>query len=824
MTTAWSAEAARLPIHAAIDPVRAALAERGRVVLHAPPGAGKTTIIPLVLADEAWCTGTVLMLEPRRLAVRGAATRLAALRGETPGQSVGWRMRQDTRVSAATRIEVITEGVLTRRLQRDPELADVSAVIFDEFHERSLDADVGLALTLDMADALRDDLRIVVMSATLDTDPIAALLDAPTVSSPGRSFPIEVVQVDTDRSARIEVVTAGAVRHALATHAGDVLVFLPGAGEIDRTARALANVDRTVDVRSLYGALSPAAQDAAIAPSAAGRRKVVLATSIAETSLTIEGVTVVIDAGWRRSPRLDLGSGMSRLVTRTVTRAEADQRAGRAGRLAPGTAYRLWDRSLDATLQAFPEPEITVADLTGLALELAAWGASEDSLRWLTPPPPAHLAAARDLLIRLDALGEEGYITAHGRAMAELPIHPRLAHLLLRGAELGHGSTAADVAAVLHESGLRRRRRTDLTDRLRALRQPDGFDRGAVARSRADAKRFRALVGATGPSDPDAAGLVLGLGFPDRVGGARRGVRGDFVLSGGRGAFLDETDPLAGVPYLCAAELDGQATRSRIYLAAPLDEADVRIIGGDRIVTHTEIRWDHQTEDIVAERTEQFDALVLGRAPVRADDVDVSFTDALIAGIRRLGLRIFEWNSAITDLQQRLAFLHRHDPGRWPAADDESILADAEVRIAPYLGTSRRRRDLRRVDGAAVLLHGLDWGQRASIDELAPTRLSVPSGHSHRVDYGVDPPVLAVKLQEMFGSTTTPTVAGGQVRVVLHLLSPAGRPLQVTQDLASFWDGAYAQVRADMRGRYPKHPWPDDPRAAPATARTKRRS
>lgn len=828
----WRAAADALPIGEAIEPLTAALRDRGRAVLHAPPGAGKTTIVPLALLEEPWREGTIVVLEPRRLAVRAAATRLASLLGEQPGQRVGWRMRQDTKVSKATEIEVVTEGTLTRRLQRDPELTGVSAVLFDEFHERSLDADLGLALTLEVADALRPDLRIVVMSATLDADPVAELLDAPIVRSHGRAFPVDHVHIDTPRfeggrRARIEPAVVAAILRALAEKDGDVLVFLPGAGEIDRVARALsasagAALGPDVDVRPLHGRLPSDVQDAAIRPAPKGRRKVVLSTAIAETSLTIEGITCVVDAGWRRTPRLDAGSGMTRLVTVPVTRAEATQRAGRAGRLGPGTAYRLWSRADEATFREFPEPEIEVTDLTSLALDLAAWGADVDELAWPTPPPAAHLAAARDLLVALGALDADGTITPEGRRMAELPVHPRLAHLLLRGAALGHGALAADTAAALHESGLRRRG-SDVAERVDALRSPGRFDRGAVERARRDALRFRDLVdapGRPGTADRDALGLVVGLGFPDRVGKARDGQRAEFLLSGGRGAFVDEGDPLAGADFVCAVELDGQATRARVFLGAVLSEDDVRTIADDAITEREEVHWDGRGGDVVARRVERFGAVVLAAAPAH-DAPDAAFAGALVDGVRDMGVGILGWSDDVRALQDRLGFLHRLDPDRWPDVDDGAIVADADERIRPFLSGARKRRDLRRIDGREVLLRGLSWEQRSSVDDLAPPRLAVPSGNTHRVDYSVDPPVLAVKLQEMFGATETPTVANGRVAVVLHLLSPAGRPLQVTQDLPSFWSGAYADVRADMRGRYPKHPWPEDPATAAPTARTK---
>jgi ATP-dependent helicase HrpB len=821
-----------LPIVEVLDEVCGALDTPGRAVLHAPPGAGKTTLVPLVLLAQPWCDGTVLVLEPRRLAVRSAARRLAQLLGERPGQRVGWRMRHDTKVSAATRIEVVTEGVLTRRLQRDPELSGVSAVVFDEFHERSLDADLGLALTLDVADALRPDLRLLVMSATLDVDPVADLLGAPVVRSLGRAFPVEVVHVDPgsgpDRRRLAEAAVAPAVRRALAAHDGDVLVFLPGAAEIRRAQQALGGLGPGVRVRPLLGALTPDEQDAAIAPSPPGTRKVVLATSIAETSLTIEGVTVVVDAGLRRVSRLDPGSGMTRLVTLPVTAAEAEQRAGRAGRLGPGTAYRLWHPSEDANRRAHPEPEIEVADLTPLALDLAAWGAAEDDLAWLTPPPVAHLSAARRLLNRLGALDEGGTITTHGRQMAELPLHPRLAHLLLAGAELGHGALAADLAAALHEDGLVPRGRTDVAARLRALRDRGG-DQAARARARTDAARWRSLVDAGGtPGDiagtpeEEALGRLLALAYPDRIGRRRPGARGELLLVDGRGVRIDPGDPLAAAEWLVVADHDGDPTRARVRAAAPITEAEVREVAAATITVDEEVGWDTRTRDVIAHRRERLGAVVLAERPLDEVDHD-AVVAALVEGIRREGVSLLTWDRDARRLQDRLGFLHRLDPGRWPDVSDDALVADAGRRIAPLLAGARRRRDLARVDVTEVLLAGLAWDQRRELDALAPERLAVPSGNHHRVDYGADPPVLAVKLQEVFGATETPSVGGGRVPVVLHLLSPAGRPLQVTQDLASFWAGAYAQVRADMRGRYPKHPWPEDPLAATPTARTKPR-
>ncbi|MFP5320899.1 MAG: ATP-dependent helicase HrpB [Acidimicrobiia bacterium] len=818
------AEVRGLPVVEALPALRDAVRDRGRAVLHAPPGAGKTTVVPLVLLAEPWCTGTVLVLEPRRIAVRSAARRLAQLLGEGPGATVGWRMRQDTLVSERTRIEVVTEGVLTRRLQRDPELAGVSAVVFDEFHERSLDADLGLALVTEVVEALRPELRVVVMSATLDVAPVADLLDAPVVRSEGRAFPVDVVHVDPgpapDRRRAVEAALVPAVRRALGEQDGDVLVFLPGAAEIQRAQRALGDLGPGVAVRPLLGSMPSADQDAAIAPSPPGTRKVVLATSVAETSLTIEGVTAVVDSGLRRVPRLDPGTGMSRLVTLPVTTAEAEQRAGRAGRLGPGRAYRLWHPAEDAGRRRHPEPEIEVADLTPLALDLAAWGAQVDDLAWLTAPPAGHLAAARSVLRRLGALDADGTITAHGRRLATLPLHPRLGHLLVRGAELGHGSLAADLAAALHEDGLRRRDRTDVAERLRALgdrRDP------AAARARRDAARFLDEVGGDrGRRDTGAVGLLAALAFPDRIGRRRPGGRGEVLLADGRAATFPSTDPLADAEWVVVVEHDGDPTRARTREAAAIDEGVVRLVAGDDVEVVDEVRWDERRGEVVARRLERFGAVTLSEGPL-AEPPAEAVRSALLDGLRAEGLGLLGWDDEVRRLQARLGFLHRLDPDRWADVSDAALLDDAEARLAPLLAGPRRADDLRRIDGREVLLAGLGWRERSAIDELAPERLEVPSGNRHRVDYDADPPVLAVKLQELFGSTETPAVGGGRVPVVLHLLSPAGRPLQVTQDLASFWDGAYAQVRAEMRGRYPKHPWPDDPRAATPTSATKRR-
>ncbi|HEU5171084.1 MAG TPA: ATP-dependent helicase HrpB [Gemmatimonadales bacterium] len=823
-----------LPIDPALPALREALRTAGAAVLQAPPGSGKTTRVPPALLEEPWLAGRrIVLLEPRRLAARAAARFMARSLGERVGETVGYRMRRDTRIGRSTRLEVVTEGVLTRMLQADPGLEGIGLVVFDEFHERSLHADLGLALTLHSRRILRDDLRVLVMSATLDGAAVAALLGgAPVVTAAGRRFPVTTRYLDPRDGARLEDTVAGAVRLALAEEPGDVLVFLPGTAEIRRVAGRLdgGGLGPGVTVAPLYADLPADAQDSAIRPSPPGRRKVVLATSIAQTSLTIEGVRVVIDAGLARVPRFSPRSGMTRLATVRVSLAAAEQRRGRAGRVAPGVCYRLWPASLDRTLRPHDLPEMLDADLAPLALELAEAGiVAASDLRWLDPPPAAALAQARELLAELGALDGAGGITAHGRRMAGLGVHPRLAHLLLRGRELGLGAVACDIAAVLGDRDPLRASAgadADLRTRLDALRRGDGrIAAGVRGRLREEARRLREAIGAGSPREPadeEWAGLLLALAYPDRVGQRRPGAAQRFVLRNGQGAYLAEPQALGESPYLTVAELDGDPRESRVFLAAPVSLEDLLEQFGDQVRVETAITWDEGASGVIARRREQLGALVLRDAPLRDPD-PAAVRGALVAWLRREGPRSLPWSDAARRLRERLRFLHRLDAG-WPDVSDEVLMERLEEWLGPELAGVRRRDQLARVDLAAALPRLLDPRQRRTLDELAPTQVEVPSGSRIAIDYSdADAPVLPVRLQEVFGWRETPRIAGGRVPLTLHLLSPAQRPVQVTRDLAGFWRTTYFEVRKDLRGRYPKHHWPDDPLAARATRRAKRR-
>ncbi len=839
-----------LPIDDVIPDVRAALRHAGRVVLAAPPGAGKTTRVPLALLDEPWLAGgRILMLEPRRLAARAAAARMAATLGERVGGTVGYRMRMDTNVTNATRIEVVTEGVLTRMIQSDPSLAGAGLVIFDEFHERSVHADLGLALALEARNALRDDLRLMVMSATLDHEPIARLLgNAPVVVSQGRMHPVETRYVTPDATRRIEQNVAATVARSLATDEGDLLVFLPGAAEIRRTLALLADASLPpgVDVLPLHGTLSQQEQDRAVAPSVPGRRKVVLATSIAETSLTIDGVRVVVDSGVMRVPAFSPRSGMTRLQTVRVTTASADQRRGRAGRQAPGIAYRLWNRADDATLLAFNAPEILAADLAPLALELAEWGVPDPAaLAWLDVPPRAAYAQARELLAELGALDRAGAITEHGRAMAALPLHPRLAHMVLMARDRGLGATACVVAALLSERDIVRAGGTpvDADIRLRvglfARENANGrtasgasvdiaahgmvVDRGAVARVAAQAAQWRRQLGVAHQAlDVEASGLLIAMAYPDRVAQLRAGGGGRFVLRNGGAAMLAQAQPMASEGYLAVAELDGKRRESQIFLAAPIRREDIRELLGEQIEQRVVVAWDADTGAVRARRLEMLGALVL-RETVASDVPNEAMVDALIAAVRSEGLALLGFGRDARRLQERVAFLRARDAS-WPDMSDDALLENLEGWLAPHLAGRRRREELASLDMVSVLLASLAWEQRTALERLAPTHITVPSGSRIAIDYSnPESPMLAVRLQEMFGLAETPCVGGG-VPLTIQLLSPAQRPVQVTRDLAGFWRNTYFDVRKDLKGRYPKHYWPDDPMQAEPTRRARPRT
>ncbi len=808
-----------LPIDAALPELKDALRAAGRAVLQAPPGAGKTTRVPLALLEAGLFEGRLLMLEPRRLATRAAAERMAATLGEKVGGTVGFRMRGAAKVSGATRIEVVTEGILTRMIQADPGLDGIGALVFDEFHERSLNADFGLALAWDVRQALRGDLKLLVMSATLDAEPVAALLDAaPVVTAEGRLYPVETRWLDRPlpREMRLEVAVAGLVEQALAETEGGVLVFLPGEGEIRRVAAALeGRVPKGVSLHPLYGALPFAKQRAAIAPARSGR-KVVLATAIAETALTIEDIRVVVDAGLARRSRFDPGRGMSRLVTERVTKAEAAQRTGRAGRVAPGVCFRLWTRGEEGALATFPPPEIAAADLAGLALDLAAWGVREaGDLAFLTPPPAGTMAEAQALLRNLGALEADGAITPHGRALAALPLHPRLAHMLQVA-----GPDAAPLAALLSDRDPLRDRGADLALRLSALRDParHGPARGALERIAAEAARLRKALPAARPGRRYSTEEQAALAYPDRIGLRRPGDEPRWILSGGTGAALDAGDPLAGARLLVAVDLDGAGREARIRLAAPLSEAELRAVHGDRISWHEVCDWSRRDRAVLARRQERYGALVLADQ-VWPDPPPQAVARAMLEGLRQLGL---PWSDAARRLQARIELL-RAEGVALPDFSDAALLAEAEDWLLPYLGGLRNSADLGRLDLGPALRARLDWEQMHLIDRLAPAKFTTPLGREVPLDYADGAPEIAVRLQEMFGVTEHPTVGPRRLPLKITLLSPARRPVQTTTDLPGFWATSYADVRKDMRGRYPRHPWPEDPTQAAPTLRAKPR-
>lgn len=834
-----------LPIDVVLPELQAALAAHQAVVLEAPPGAGKTTRVPLALLQQPWLEEkSILMLEPRRLAARGAAGFMAQELGEEVGRCVGYRVRFDNRVSADTRIEVVTEGILTRRLQHDPELTGVGLVIFDEFHERNLHSDLALALCLDAQRGLREDLKLLVMSATLDGDKVAALLDAPVVRSEGRCYPVATHYLPRDPEGPLHKVTARAVERALAETEGDILVFLPGAGEIRRTEEHLQQgIELTsLEVVPLYGDLPFEQQQRAILPSTTGRRKVVLATPIAETSLTIEGVSVIIDSGWQRVPRFDPPSGLTRLETVRVSRASAEQRSGRAGRLGPGVCYRLWGEGTQRGLIPYNAPEILEADLMPLALELAQWGISDaTTLTWLDPPPAGALAQARELLQQLQALDGSGRITPLGREMAALPLHPRLAHMLLQARSMGLAAIACDVAALIAERdplrAIESERRCDFPLRLEALhahrRQGNkgarayGADPAACAAAERASRQWRHLLKVQADdrmADEQDVGLLLAMAYPDRIALRRREGGNRYLLSNGRGATLFAACSAAS-ELLVAATLDGRGDESRIFLAAPLSLSTLEAVMAGQISWQTIVGWDRASESVLAREERRLGALVLSQRALQQPMPEAMVT-AMLEGIRAMGLECLPWNEEARQLQARVLSLRQWLPEEvWPDLSDDVLLAGLEEWLAPYLNGMNRRAHLAKLNLADLLRNSLDWDKRQRLEQAAPTHLQVPSGSRKKLTYSSDasPPVLAVKLQELFGLADTPTVAGGKMAVKLHLLSPAQRPLQVTQDLKSFWDNTYPEVKKEMKGRYPKHPWPDDPWNALPTARTKPR-
>ncbi|MGB7319539.1 MAG: ATP-dependent helicase HrpB [Planktotalea sp.] len=804
----------KLPIDAVLPELLEALKTHGRAVLQAPPGAGKTSRVPLALLRSGQISGKIVMLEPRRLATRAAAERLAAQMGETVGETVGYAMRGARKIGANTRIEVVTEGILTRMIQSDPELSGVGAVIFDEFHERSLNADLGLALCIECRAALRDDLALIVMSATLDAAPVAALLgDAPVVTSQGRSFPVEDIYLPRPfgKDRRLEAGIAELIDTALAGGSGGVLAFLPGEGEIRRTQALLEKrLPANVAVRALFGAMRFQDQRAAIQPETDGRRKVVLATSIAETSLTIEDIRIVVDSGLARRARFDPGTGMARLVTERASRAEVTQRAGRAGRVAAGQAYKLWAKAENGTLPAFAPAEIETADLTGLALELALWGAPPEDLPFLTAPPAAALGEAQLLLQQLGALTLDGRLTGHGKALARFPVHPRLAHMLMHA-----GPQSAAVAALLSERDpLGRGAGCDLSLRIRALN--DGrLPKEVSARLRQETTRLKKLV----PEQSAPAyslGAMVALAYPDRIGQRRKGDAPRYVLSGGKGAVMADGDSLSAAPFVVVSDTDGNPREAQIRQAVQISPSEIRELFSDQIAWENACAWSKRERRVIAQSRETLGALVLGERLWKDAPQDM-IAEAMLDGVRMLGLTF----SAPAERFRTRVELLRAAGEDMPDMCDAALIERIEDWLLPYLGTTRNAEAFKALNLSEALQSNLTWEQTQRLEKAAPSHVTTPLGRRIPVDYTHGQPQIELRLQEMFGTTVHPIVAGQALRVTL--LSPAGRPVQTTTDIPAFWDTSYGDVRKDMRGRYPRHPWPENPREADPTLRAKRK-
>jgi ATP-dependent helicase HrpB len=819
-----------LPIDAVLDELAGTLGSHNAAVLVAPPGAGKTTRVPLALLDESWIKSKkIIVLEPRRIAARASAERMARTIGERVGETVGYRVRFGSKVSRATRIEVVTEGIFSRQILDDPELTGVAAVLFDEFHERSLDADLGLALARDAQTGLREELRILVMSATLDGARVAKLLgQAPVISSQGRAFPVETRYLGRKADAPLERQMADAIASSLRADPGSVLAFLPGAAEIRRTQNFLGERihDASIEIVPLFGALDAAVQDRAIAPPPKGCRKVVLATSIAETSLTIEGVSIVVDSGMARVPRYEPDIGLTRLETVRASRAAVDQRRGRAGRTSPGICYRLWDEPQTASLAAYTRPEILSADLSSLVLDLAQWGVSDPAtLAFLDPPPGPALKEARGLLRELGALDGDGRITAEGKSLRALALPPRLARMIVDSHRLGSGEAAAEIAAVLTERGLGGDS-VDLDHRLDQFRR-DRSQRATSARSLVQrwASQVASTEGAASPSAQAAGelttGAMLALAFPDRL--ARNRGNGSFVLANGRGAAAEQTSPLARTPYIAVGELTGTAAQGRILLAAPimLDEIELRF--ADQIESVDEISFDRGALTLRARRKKTLHAITLSEAPL-ALSVSAETARILADGLIAAGLDKLPWSKASKQWRDRVMFLRRAEGETWPDLSDDALAARSEDWLLPMLADKISLKDVSAGDLSEALLTLLPWELRARLEREAPTHFEAPTGTQLAIDYEAEQgPTIAVRLQELFGLNTHPSIAKGKVPLVLELLSPAHRPVQVTRDLPGFWRGSYAAVRSDLRGRYPRHPWPEEPASAAPTRRVKPR-
>ncbi|WFU01847.1 ATP-dependent helicase HrpB [Rhizobium sp. CB3171] len=813
-----------LPVSHVLANIGAALADERRAVLSAPPGAGKTTLVPLYLLGQGWRgSSRIILLEPRRLAARAAAARMASLLNEQVGDTVGYRMRLDNRISAKTRIEVVTEGVFARMILDDPELSGVSTVIFDEFHERSLDADFGLALALDVQSALREDLRILVMSATLDVERVAALLGRPPViESMGRSFPIEIRHQDRPAGERIEETITKAILDAHATEQGSILAFLPGQAEITRTVERLeGRLSPETVIAPLYGNLGQKEQDAAIRPALKGTRKIVLATSIAETSITIDGVRIVIDSGLQRLPVFEASTGITRLETVRVSRASADQRAGRAGRTEPGIAIRLWHPGQTAALPAFTPPQILSSDLSGLALDLAHWGVQDPAaLAFVDQPPATTLGEARALLRQLGALDTENGLTAHGRLMRDLALPPRLAAMVISAAKFGQAREAAMLAVLLTEQGLGGQS-IDLEERLRRFKTEKGERAEA---SRRLAGRLATAAGGSKAADagvPVLAGSLLLHAFPDRI-ALQRGGRGRFVMANGRGAELPETERLAGSQMLVIADLTGRAAQGRILAAAEIARADVEEHLPGEIRTEDQSLFDKTSRQVRARRVTRLGAIVFEETPLPRPSGERA-AKALADGIRELGLAVLPFSKEATQLRERIGFLHRTIGEPWPDMSDDALLSRLDEWFTPFQTEARGLSDISAGGLSNGLMSLVPHELQRDLGRMAPTHFEAPTGQRHPIKYEGEEPLLTIRVQELFGLKQHPAVGGGRLPLVLELTSPAHRPIQTTRDLPGFWAGSWKDVRADMRGRYPRHPWPEDPADALPTTRAKPR-
>ncbi len=827
---------ATLPVDQQLPDLISTLASHTRCLLQAAPGAGKTTRVPPALLDQPWLQGRkIILLEPRRLAARSAARYMASQLNQRPGGTIGYRLRLDSACGPDTRIEVVTEGILTRMIQDDPALETVGCLIFDEYHERSLQADLGLALALESQQLFREDLRLLIMTATPDSERLQQLLGAglPIISSEGRSFPVKTEYLGGELNRPDIDTLVSALLRAVAENDGSILCFLPGTGEIRRTQETLGQqpLPANLEVIPLYGALSPEQQDRAIKPSPPGARKLVLATDIAESSLTIDGVSVVVDAGLSRKPRFDPRSGMSQLKTAPISRASADQRRGRAGRQQPGRCYRLWSEHRQQSLPAHSPAEIVHADLAPLVLELARWGAAADELSWTDAPPEAHLSQARELLIQLEALDGDGRITPMGETIVALGTHPRLAHMMLKATELRLGRLACDLAALLGEKDLLNagpgdQKPADIRIRLDHYYQTSGrrSHHALTKRIRATSERWQRQLGIRDRTiDTDLAGLLLSFAFPDRIARQRADGSWNYHLRNGRGAAFISQDSLCNSRYLVIADLDGQQNNARIWLAAPVEYRQLTEQFADAIEERTSVSWNADTESVRARRQTCLGALILAETAVPSHSQEL-VTAGLLSAIRQQGLERLPWPDRARSLRARILLARQYQPDQgWPDVSGQALLDNLENWLAPYIEGCRSFDQLQRIDLFQLLLNMLDWQQQQRLGELLPERFQVPSGSSITIDYlSRQDPQLAVRIQELFGLHETPTLLQGRLPLTVQLLSPARRPIQVTRDLASFWHNTYAEVCKDLKGRYPKHYWPDDPFQAQATRGTKK--